>query len=59
MTKKQKAAYVIEALEGLYPETPIPLDHYSPFTLLCAVGGAAGILGERTVALKFTRMLAF
>jgi endonuclease-3 len=37
VTAKQKAAYIIDALEALYPETPIPLDHYSPFTLLCAV----------------------
>ncbi len=37
MTKKQKTAYIIEHLENLYPEVPIPLDHYSPFTLLCAV----------------------
>jgi len=37
VTKKQKAAYIKDALEALYPETPIPLDHYSPFTLLCAV----------------------
>lgn len=37
MTKKEKAAFVIEALERLYPEVPIPLDHYSPFTLLVAV----------------------
>jgi endonuclease-3 len=37
VTKKQKAAYIVDALEALYPETPIPLDHYSPFTLLCAV----------------------
>jgi len=37
VTKKQKAAYIIEHLENLYPEVPIPLDHYSPFTLLCAV----------------------
>jgi len=37
VTKKQKAAYIVDALEALYPETPVPLDHYSPFTLLCAV----------------------
>jgi endonuclease-3 len=37
MTKKEKAAFVVEALERLYPEVPIPLDHYSPFTLLVAV----------------------
>jgi len=27
MTKKEKAAFVIEELERLYPETPVPLDH--------------------------------
>ncbi|MCB0762554.1 MAG: endonuclease III [Flavobacteriales bacterium] len=37
MTKKEKAAYIIEELERLYPETPIPLDHSSPYTLLIAV----------------------
>lgn len=37
MTKKEKASFVIEELEKLYPEVPIPLDHYSPFTLLVAV----------------------
>ena len=37
MTKKEKAAYVIAELEALYPETPIPLDHSDPFTLLVAV----------------------
>ncbi|HAB36183.1 MAG TPA: endonuclease III [Cryomorphaceae bacterium] len=37
MTKKEKAAYVIESLEALYPETPIPLDHEDAFTLLVAV----------------------
>ena len=37
MTKKEKAAYVMAELEALYPETPIPLDHSDPFTLLVAV----------------------
>ncbi|MDG1252398.1 MAG: endonuclease III [Schleiferiaceae bacterium] len=37
MTKKEKAAYLIEELERLYPETPIPLDHWDPYTLLVAV----------------------
>lgn len=36
-TKKEKAAYVIEILEQLYPSTPIPLDHKDPYTLLIAV----------------------
>jgi endonuclease-3 len=36
-TKKEKAKYIIETLEKLYPETPIPLDHKDPYTLLVAV----------------------
>ena len=27
MTKKEKAAYIINELEILFPETPIPLNH--------------------------------
>lgn len=37
MTKKEKAQYIIEELEKLYPETPIPLDHKDAYTLLIAV----------------------
>jgi endonuclease III len=37
MTKKEKAQYIIAELERLYPETPVPLDHSSPYTLLVAV----------------------
>lgn len=37
MTRKQKAERVMELLEELYPEVPIPLDHRDPFTLLVAV----------------------
>ncbi|WAC19586.1 endonuclease III [Luteolibacter sp. SL250] len=37
MTKQQRADHVRMRLEGLYPETPIPLDHKDPFTLLVAV----------------------
>ena len=37
MTKKEKAVFVIEKLEKLYPETPIPLVHQDPYTLLVAV----------------------
>jgi endonuclease III len=32
-----RAAYVDRRLAELYPETPIPLDHTSPYTLLVAV----------------------
>lgn len=37
MTKKEKAKFIITELEKLYPETPIPLDHKDPYTLLIAV----------------------
>ncbi|TVR40588.1 MAG: endonuclease III [Cryomorphaceae bacterium] len=37
MTKKEKAAFVMEQLERLYPETPVPLNHVDPYTLLVAV----------------------
>lgn len=37
MTKSEKVQYVITELERLYPETPIPLDHKDPYTLLVAV----------------------
>lgn len=37
MTKREKADYIIDELEKLYPETPIPLDHKDPYTLLIAV----------------------
>ena len=37
MTKKEKARYIIEALEKQYPVIPIPLIHNDPYTLLIAV----------------------
>jgi len=37
MKKKEKAKYIVEELERLYPETPIPLDHSDAYTLLIAV----------------------
>lgn len=36
-TKSARAAWIDQRLEELYPETPIPLDHRDPFTLLVAV----------------------
>lgn len=47
MTKKEKVSYVITELERLYPETPVPLDHNSPFTLLIAVLLSAQCTDER------------
>lgn len=37
MTRAEKAERIMEILDELYPETPIPLDHSDPFTLLVAV----------------------
>ncbi|QTN30795.1 endonuclease III [Akkermansiaceae bacterium] len=37
MLKKERAAHIHRRLDALYPETPIPLDHSSPYTLLIAV----------------------
>ncbi len=37
MTKKESVAFIIETLESIYPEIPIPLDHKDPYTLLIAV----------------------
>lgn len=37
MTKKEKVDDIIQTLEKLYPETPIPLDHTDNYTLLVAV----------------------
>jgi len=35
--KAERAALVMERLQEHYPETPVPLDHSDPFTLLIAV----------------------
>jgi endonuclease III len=37
MRKTEKAAAIADILERLYPETPVPLDHNSAYTLLIAV----------------------
>jgi endonuclease-3 len=37
MTKQEKVEFVINTLNDLYPEIPIPLDHQDPYTLLIAV----------------------
>ena len=47
MTKKEKAAYIINELEILFPETPIPLKHSDPYTLLIAVLLSAQCTDER------------
>ncbi len=37
MTKNEKVERIMQLLEELYPETPVPLDHKDPYTLLIAV----------------------
>ena len=36
-TKAQRVAWIMDELQRLYPETPVPLDHKDPFTLFVAV----------------------
>jgi endonuclease-3 len=47
MTKVERAEFVHWRLAELYPETPIPLDHTDPFTLLVAVLLSAQCSDER------------
>jgi len=47
MTKKEKATYIINELEILFPETPIPLNHSDAYTLLIAVLLSAQCTDER------------
>ena len=37
MLKAERVKYILQRLQELYPETPVPLDHSDPFTLLIAV----------------------
>lgn len=37
MNRKERAIYIADILERLYPETPVPLDHKDAYTLLVAV----------------------
>lgn len=41
MRRTEKARRIAEQLAALYPETPVPLDHHDPFTLLVAVALSA------------------
>jgi len=47
MTKAEKIQFTLDVLEQLYPETPVPLDHKDPFTLLVAVVLSAQCTDER------------
>ena len=37
MRKKERVSVIMQRLDQHYPETPIPLDHHDPFSLLIAV----------------------
>ena len=37
MRRQEKAERILQILQSLYPEPPIPLDHKDPYTLLIAV----------------------
>lgn len=37
MTKQESVTFIINTLNALYPEIPIPLNHKDPYTLLIAV----------------------
>lgn len=47
MLKAERASFVLQRLQELYPETPVPLDHRDPFTLLIAVLLSAQCTDER------------
>ena len=47
MLKKQRAEFILQRLNQLYPETPVPLDHSNHFELLVAVLLSAQCTDER------------
>ena len=47
MNKKNKVFFIIEELENLFPEVPVPLNHKDPYTLLIAVLLSAQCTDER------------
>ena len=51
MKRKEKAERIQAMLEELYPETPVPLDHETPFQLLIAV-----LMSAQTTDLKVNQV---
>ena len=47
MLKKERVDYILDELQRLYPEQPVPLDHRDPYTLLVAVLLSAQCTDER------------
>jgi endonuclease-3 len=47
VNKAERVTFILERLQALYPEPPVPLDHSDPFTLLVAVLLSAQCTDER------------
>ncbi|MCR9104988.1 MAG: endonuclease III [Gammaproteobacteria bacterium] len=47
MRKAERVSFILDTLQRLYPEPPIPLDHKDPYTLLVAVLLSAQCTDER------------
>ncbi|MEO0438821.1 MAG: endonuclease III [Pseudomonadota bacterium] len=47
MLKADRVEFILERLQELYPEPPVPLDHRDPYTLLIAVLLSAQCTDER------------
>ncbi|MEQ9394926.1 endonuclease III [Haliea sp.] len=47
LSKPERVAFILQRLQTLYPEPPIPLQHKDPFTLLVAVLLSAQCTDER------------
>lgn len=51
MKRSEKAERIVDMLEELYPETPVPLDHTNHFELLVAV-----LMSAQTTDLKVNQV---
>jgi endonuclease-3 len=47
MKKAERVQFILDTLEQYYPETPIPLNHTDPYTLLVSVLLSAQCTDER------------
>ena len=47
MLKAERVEFILRRLQELYPQTPVPLDHTDPYTLLVAVLLSAQCTDER------------
>ena len=70
MLKAERVAYIQRRLDELYPETPVPLDHGDPFTLLdretnsswdalSGLATAGPLAGEQLERIKSTTIFWF